>query len=111
MPTKKRHSIHDLGAVAAAGDTPAIDVSEFTKGILYMDRDTGDAVVTALVSPDGGTTWHTYYDADENLIQFTSSAAVPNVAVGIAITAKLMKFNVAAFAIGGLWFEGIREIA
>jgi len=85
-------------------------VSEFTSGVLYMDRDSGDAIITALVSPDGGTTWHTYYDPNEVLIQFTSDVAVPNAAYGIAITAKLMKFNVAVADIAGLWFEGLREI-
>jgi len=110
MPNR-RHSIHAFGAVAAGNQSDALEVSEFTKGIVYLDRAAVSGAVVAMeVSPDG-TNWHTYFDQDDADQYVWTVGSNAQIAVAVRLSAQWIRFDVTIQDMDGIWFEGIREVA
>jgi hypothetical protein len=109
MPIRRR-KMFTFGAIAAGAFTPEIDVSEFTKGIVYAARAANGCVVTGQTSPDGGATWNELFDANEVQIRM-SLVVYSNLAQGIQVLPKLIRFAVTVQDADNVWFEGIREVA
>jgi len=109
MPIKVRHDMRTIGAVNFGNVSVSQDVSNCTKGILYL---TGNgAVVQLQFSADGGSTWHDAYDQGGDKIEFTISSTTPE-AFQIEIVAALLRIDVGgAVNVTAAFFEGIREIA
>ncbi len=107
MPIRIRHDIRTIGAVALSNVSEPEDVSNCTKGILYL---AGNAAVVQLqFSADGGSAWHDAYDQFGDKIEFTVGAT-PG-AWQIEIIASLMRIDVSSAAnVTASYFEGLREI-
>jgi len=106
MPNR-RHSIRKLGAVSFPGSTAAVDMGEFTKGVVHIDG-TG-AVFEMQCSPDGASTWVVLMRPNGVRGRFTISGVERS--YQIPIMPKLFKGLVTTADLDAGYIEGIREVA
>jgi hypothetical protein len=107
MPIQKRHGVRAFGAVTAASQSIAIDLEEFTHGLLFLAGN--GAVVTLQASPDGGTTWANVHD-EAGAVWTRTVASTTAEAHIIAALGRKIRLSVITQNLTAAWVEGLKDI-
>jgi hypothetical protein len=109
MPIKRRHTVRKFGAIAFSETTAPGDVSNGTRGLMYLDAPANSSGVVQC-SPDGGVTWHNQKTQENVLKQYATGAGGASLCFQMKQHSGLVRIAIAAGGSDSVDFETAREI-